>query len=166
MQVEGQATVDSVYGDDGIQRPGDSSTYGNSVLGGGAFSPESEKLFGKLELSAGLNPQIGLGKDAEIRAALDLISRAEGTHEAKGGKGYAQTVYGQSIIGYPGAKSAFPDWRVGQPHPGAHGKGGRGSAYVGKNRVGQDIYSDATGRYQYMYDTWSSMSGGYLGLDG
>lgn len=165
MQVEGQATVDSVYGDDGIQRPGDSSTYGNSVLGGGAFSPESEKLFGKLELSAGLNPQIGLGKDAEIRAALDLISRAEGTHEAKGGKGYAQTVYGQSIIGYPGAKSAFPDWRVGQPHPGAHGRGERGSAYVGKNRVGQDIYSDATGRYQYMYDTWANMSGGNLGMD-
>lgn len=98
----------------------------------GEFSEPIRKAIGSLQQSQGLG--IMAGHDPKLAAFADLVSRHEGTHEARGSDGY-RTYY---------ARAFKLDLNSG--HPNKKIKGGRHT-------------SSAAGRYQALYSTWVGVWG-------
>ena len=126
-------TMDSVYANDNLSAT-PASGIDTGTLGGGVFTAAMEKKFGKLEVSATLNPKIGAAiQEPAVRAALDFISRAECTHEAGGYLGYGE-YNNYTDRGHAAMKIAT-------------------AGQSGHPRIVES--SSAAGRYQFTKDTWS-----------
>lgn len=118
----------------------------------GEFPEYIKSKFGSLQVSTRTN--IGQGYPANIRAAMDFISRCEGTHEAQGYKGY-------------GEFSAYSEKGRALMQRSMRGEIGHPTNYNGTRG-----WSSAAGRYQAMGktgpDTWreANLGLGKKGLDG
>lgn len=135
----GQAVSDWVTGDT-------VSTYT------GEFPDNIKAKFGSLQASK--NTNIGNGYPPTIRAAMDFISRCEGTHEAQGHKGYGE------FSGYNARGRELMQRSL------------RGEIGHPTNYNGTKGWSSAAGRYQAMGktgpDTWrlTNKKLGKKGFDG